>query len=418
MISNKNYSGYLYRVTNFNPNAKKFLIYTFFLALNLGIYGVLFNLYILKLGYKEDMLGLMLSIISVSTGLFAIPAAMICDKVGRKSTLLLSSSIMTASLMFLYTITTREVLLAMSMFYGIAMSFYTVAGAPFMAENSTRDDRMYLFSINSVLYTIATIAGNLVGGILPGVFINIMGIDSLSPLSYRLALYVSLLAVIITFLPIIFIKEDKPRITRLERLSILASAIKSPLVQRLILINSLVGIGAGLIVPFFNVYFHKVLLAKTGEIGIIFSIAEICMVMGLMLVPMLTEKFGKVRTIAMTEIASIPFLIMIAFTTNLYIAAFAYIMRMVLMNMANPAINNFNMEIVEEKWRATVNSLTSMGWNIFLAISTYVSGLMMVNSDYILPYMITCVVYFVAAMLYYIFFLRLEKSMPAVYTPA
>ena len=56
---------YLARVRQFTPNARKFLAYEFFLALNAGIYGVIFNLYVLKLGYHEDFLGLILSIMSV-----------------------------------------------------------------------------------------------------------------------------------------------------------------------------------------------------------------------------------------------------------------------------------------------------------------------------------------------------------------
>ena len=165
-------------------------------------------------------------------------------------------------------------------------------------------------------------------------------------------------------------------------------------------------------------YFHKVLSATAGEIGVIFSIGQIVMVIGLLFIPMITERFGKVRTIALTQLLSIPFLILIAFTMNIYLAAFAYVMRMMLMNMANPAISSFNMEIVAEQERATVSSLTQMGWNIFLALSTFLSGIMMSQSNYMLPYMITCVVYFIAAVAYYVFFLRIEMTAAAGYTTA
>jgi hypothetical protein len=57
-----------------------------------------------------------------------------------------------------------------------------------------------------------------------------------------------------------------------------------------------------------------------------------------------------------------------------------------------------------------------MGWNIFLALSTFLSGIMMSQSNYLLPYMITCVVYFVAAVSYYVFFLRIERAEAAAYS--
>jgi MFS family permease len=172
----------------------------------------------------------------------------------------------------------------------------------------------------------------------------------------------------------------------------------------------LIGVGAGMVVPFFNVYFYDVLKASTGEIGLIFSAGQIVMVAGLLIIPMLVGRFGKVRTIALAQVLSIPFLILIALTTNIFFAAIGYIMRMTLMNMANPAVSSFNMEIVAEQERATVSSLTQMGWYLLYALSTFFSGITMSQGNYLLPFMITCVVYFIAAVAYYVFFLRIERT--------
>jgi MFS family permease len=404
-------SSYLSHVSQFTPNAKKFLAYEFFLSLNAGIYGVIFNLYVLKLGYREDFLGLLLAIMFVTTGLFAIPAAMLCDHIGKKKTLLLSSLLLAGALAVLYTITSSSMLMAMSVIYGVASAFSVVAASPFLAENSTRDERMHLFSMNSVLYNFASIVGNLGGGVLPGILILTIGLDAVSVLPYRYTLYLSFVAVLLTLLPILAIKEKAPvRVDRMERLKLVVRVAMSRNVKRLVLVNCLIGIGAGMIVPFFNVYFHKVLSASPDQIGIIFSAGQVCMMLTLFAVPMLTEKFGKVRTIALTELLSIPFLVLIALTMNIYMAAFAYIMRMVLMNMANPAISSFNMEIVSEQERATVSSLTQGGWYLCLALSTFLSGILMAQSNYLLPYFITCLVYVAAAIMYYVFFLRIERE--------
>ncbi len=216
----------------------------------------------------------------------------------------------------------------------------------------------------------------------------------------------------ITFIPLLYIKEKKRKsATRVERIAVIGSTIKSVSVQKLMVINAFVGIGAGMIVPFFNVYFHNVLSASSSQIGFIFSIGEVIMIGGLVILPFMTERFGKIKSIAITQLASIPFLIMLAFTGNIFIAAFAYTMRMTLMNMANPALSSFNMEIVDERQRATVSSLTSMSWYLFQAVSTYVSGIFMAQGNYVLPFMITCVVYITSASMYYVFFMKVEKDM-------
>jgi MFS family permease len=230
-------------------------------------------------------------------------------------------------------------------------------------------------------------------------------------LPYRFTLYLSLAAVLLTIVPLLLIKEkNRPLLDRKERFGLVARVIRSPDVQRLVFVNMLIGIGAGMVVPFFNVYFYKVLNATTGQIGLIFSVGQIVMVAGLLIIPMLVGRFGKVRTIALTELLSIPFLILIALTMNIYLAAVGYIMRMTLMNMANPAISSFNMEIVAEQERATVSSLTQTGWYLLYAISTFISGIMMSRGSYLLPFLITCVVYVIAAVAYYVFFLRIERT--------
>lgn len=404
------FNGYVSKVRLFSHNARAYLAYFFLLSVHLGIYGVIFNLYILKLGFHEDLLGLMLSIVFISTGIAALPAAFLCDRIGRKYTLLLSIIITSISLLLLYTLASLDWLLVLSIAYGVGTSLYTIAGSPFLMENSSPDERMYLFSINSAFSQVAYIIGCLVGGSMPGLLAHV-GIDTAGPAAYRYTLFISLAIIVLSAIPILYMNEMKrKRIDPLKRFNVLGSMARSRKIQKLIVINGLVGIGAGMIVPFFNVYFHNLLSATTDQIGYIFSAGELVMVVGLMIIPIIVQRIGKITTIALTELASIPFLIMLALTMNIYVAAFAYMMRMTLMNMANPAINNFNMELVSGEERATVSSLTSMSWYLCMALSAYLSGIMMAGSNYALPFMITCVTYVVSASLYYVFFYRIEKE--------
>jgi predicted MFS family arabinose efflux permease len=236
------------------------------------------------------------------------------------------------------------------------------------------------------------------------------GVDPAGPAVYRYTLFLSLAIIALSAIPILYMREVQSKARPIKRLAVLGETVRSTKVQKLIVINGLVGIGAGMIVPFFNVYFHNMLYATTGQIGLIYSIGEMVMIVGLMIIPLAVERYGKIKTIAFTELASIPFLILLAFMTNIYVAAFAYIMRMTLMNMGNPAINSFNMELMRDEQRATVSSLTSMSWYLCMALSAYMSGIMMAGSNYVLPFMVTCVTYICSASLYYIFFYRVEKE--------
>ncbi|HOW15217.1 MFS transporter [Methanosarcina sp.] len=404
-------TGYMSKINGFSRNACLFLGYIFLISLSLGIYDVIFNLYILRLGFREDFLGLMLSLVSMSTGLFAIPAATFCDRAGRKNTLLLSCLLLLISFAVLYTTTSPLLLALFSVLYGVSSSLKIVTASTFMVENSTSYERMHLFSMYYLLYTIGVMLGNLAGGTLPQVFIKFLDLDPAGPGAYQLSLYASLAAVLFSLLPLVFINSKETMLTdRPALFSTLFSTLRSGTIRKLILVNGIIGMGWGLILPYFNVYFDIVLGADSRQIGVIFSISQLVMMFTLMFVPVLTEGFGKVKVISLVQLASIPFLLLFTSTSVLSAAAFGYIMRTAIMNMANPIMSSFNMEIVSEGQRATVNSLIWMSCYTFVGLSTCAGGLMMARAYYTLPFLLTCGIYGVAAVLYYVFFEKMEKQ--------
>ncbi|MDI9538512.1 MAG: MFS transporter, partial [Bacteroidota bacterium] len=360
-------AGYRAKLNGFSRNACLFLVYVFLISLSLGIYEVIFNLYILRLGYREDFLGFMLSLVSVSTGLFAIPAAMFCDRAGRKNTLLLSCLLLLFSFSILYTTTSKFLLAFFSVVYGVSSSLKIVTAPTFMVENSTGYERMHLFSMYYLLYTVGVMIGNFAGGNLPQIFISFLDINPIGPVAYQLSLYASLAAVLISLLPLIFINNKRNNLVeRSAAFSTLFSTLRSVTIQKLILVNGLIGMGWGLALPYFNVYFDIVLGASSKQIGIIFSLSQLVMMFTLLFVPILTEGLGKVKVVALVQLASIPFLLLFISTSILAIAAFGFVMRSAIMNMSNPVLSSFNMEIVSEDQRATVNSLIWMSCYTFV----------------------------------------------------
>ncbi|WP_407357036.1 MFS transporter [Methanolobus sp. WCC5] len=403
-------SNYISRIKEFSPNARMFLTYVFLISLNLGVYKVIFNLYILRLGYTEDFLGLILSLTAISTGVFSIPSAMICDRIGRKRTLLISCFLLIVSLIFIYNTTLKELLILFSILYGASSALNIVTGSTFMLENSKPYERMHLFSMYQVLYTAATMAGNIIGGALPELLARTTAMDPSGSLAYRITLLLSLLTIMISFLPLLKIHENENSIHRHKRSYVFKTLLRSGIIMKMIVVYSFFGMGWGLALPYFNVYLDVILNAGSEEIGVIFSVAEVLMMLVLLFLPTLTERFGKVRVTSLVQLLSIPFLVMFISTSAIWIAGFAYIMRSTLMNLANPVMNNFKLEIVTEEQRATVNSITWMTCYTFVGIGTYMGGRIMALGDYKLPFVITCGMYAGAAILYYVYFDRIEKD--------
>jgi MFS family permease len=419
-------SDFTARMKSISPNARKYLLFVFLTTLNVGIYGVIFNLYILKLGFTEDFLGLILSLSSASVGLFAIPAAVICDRLGRKDTLLLSSSLLSFSLLFLYNTTSKELLAIFSIAYGMASALSLVTGATFLVENSTAYERMHLFSAYYIIYTFSTLAGNMVGGLLPSILTD-MPVDQLllkelllkagGAIEYRLTLYLSLAATVASLLPLSRITEpsirDESGMAR--QIRAYRSIFISKTVRRMVLFYCLFGIGWGTSLPYFNVYFETELSASTSQIGLIFSLSQLVMMVGYFLVPMLTEKLGKIKMASSVQLLSIPFLLIFTFAPSLPVAAFGYLMRYMLMNMANPILNSFKLEIVSPEQRSIINSVMWMACYCFVGIGTYAGGLMMAGGRSRMPFVVTGIFYALTAALYFVFFNKIEKKITQSY---
>ncbi len=414
-------SDFIARMKSFSPNARRYLLFVFLTTLNVGIYGVIFNLYILKLGFKEDFLGMILSLSSASIGVFAIPAAFICDRLGRKDTLLLSASLLSFSLLILYNTTSKELLAMFSIAYGMASALSLVTGATFLVENSTAYERMHLFSAYYIIYTFSTLAGNVVGGFLPSILTDLAADEPLlragGAIAYRLTLYVSLAATVTSLLPLSRIAEPHIREDgEMERqIRAYRSIFLSNTVRRMVLFYCLFGIGWGTSLPYFNVYFEKQLDASASQIGLIFSLSQLVMMVGYFLVPMLTEKLGKIKMASAVQISSIPFLLVFAFAPTLPVAAFGYLARYMLMNMANPILNSFKLEIVGPEQRSIINSVMWMACYSFVGIGTYAGGLMMAGGRSSMPFLITGIFYALTAALYFAFFNKIEKNITKSY---
>jgi MFS family permease len=411
--------GYADRLRCFSPNAKLYLLFVFLTTLNIGIYGVIFNLYILSLGFGEDFLGLILSLSSASIGVFAIPAAFVCDRLGRKKTLLLSSLLLSLSLFFLYNTTSRELLMAFSIAYGGASTLSLVTGATFLVENSKSYERMHLFSMYSIIYAISTFSGNMVGGFFPDFFAN-LPLDHFIrqadiSTEYRLTLYISLAAAITSLLPLLYIEEkrtwEKTGISC--QIQVYRSVFRSKIVKRMLVFYCIFGLGWGTSLPYFNVFFDVVYRASSDQIGMIFSVSQLLMMAGYFLVPGITERMGKVRMASTVQAASIPFLLMFTLASSISAAAIGYAMRHMLMNMANPVLNSFKLEISGPKERSMINSVMWMACYIFVGMGTYAGGLMMANGEYRTPFLLTGLIYFTSAVLYYMWFNDFERILNA-----
>jgi MFS family permease len=183
------------------------------------------------------------------------------------------------------------------------------------------------------------------------------------------------------------------------------------LLSRLIIPSLITSIGAGLIMPFMNIFFRNVHNQPDPTIGTIFAWGSLAMGVGLIIAPVLADRFGKIQVVVLTQGLSIPFLFILGFSPWFVLSAGAYFVRLALMNMSGPVYQTFVMEQVDPQARATVASLTSMANSFGWAFSPSISGWIQVNYGFRPAFVGTMILYAISIFLYWFFFLRGKETL-------
>ena len=388
----------------FSKNARLFLLGIFFVGLNWAIFMLLLNLYFKEIGFTEDLIGEVLSFSAWGMAIISVPAALIIPKVSIRKLLIYSVFFVGFFSILQATLVDRTQLLLASLILGMARSLTWVTAAPFMMQNSTPKERTYLFSLNFGTYLIAAIVGSLGGGYLPDLFSHLV---TSKAVAFRYSLYLSALLGVLALIPFLMLKPEKK--TK-EEFKDRKGWDKKLLTERSTLLFKLcfpffiVGMGAGFVIPFLNLYFRDRFHQPAGTIGVFFALLQFFMLAGILIGPLLSKRFGMIKTIVSTQLSSIPFMLVLAFTYNLPLAVISFLFRGALMNMGQPISTNFAMEKVKEKEQALTNALLMLSWTGSWAVTANLGGRLIKAYSFTPPLLITVGLYVISSVLYYLFF--------------
>ncbi len=406
---------YVHHLGLLSRNAKLFLVATVFQGLGSGIWQVLFYLYLnlREVGFQMDFIGNMFTVGAIATGLVALPAGLLCERIGPKKAILIGLSANLAGLAQILVLQPTSLLVA-SLASGLVGTVAWVASAPFMVENSSSEERTYLFSLQSTLGIIMAVVGSYVGGLMPDLFNASLGLSTGvdgSAVGYRMSLAISIVLTLAAAFPVLFVNQSrKLEMQRMVDLLSLKNIRSSRTIIKFMIPTALIGFGAGFVVPLVNPFFKDRHKATAGQVGIISALGNITLGIAILVTPVLSKRLTKARIVVLCEYLSMPFIMLTSLSPNLTWASGSYIARTALMNMAGPIGTTFQMESVTPAERATTNGLMVMSDNIPRAVTASVSGAMMTQNDYFTPFVYMTVAYFIASSLYFMFFRNVEAK--------
>jgi MFS family permease len=402
---------YLGQLRDFSLNARLYLLATIVTGLSFSIFMLIFNLYIDASGYSRSFLGELQSMPHLIALFGALPAGVLVDRIGRKRALLLASIGWTLAYVGIVVAPGRWWLRLSVITFGLAQSLRMVSVAPFMMENSTEEERDTLFSASFGLQTLVGFLGTFVGGYLPTLFGNSLGVDIESAPAYAGTLAVTAALSALSILPV-FLIEEKDQGPEAEVRSILPWRNLGNLAMagRIFLPNIIISMGAAILIPYMNLFFKETFPISDALLGTIFSVSSVITGVATLASPLLAERWGRIRSLVLTQLVSIPFLLLIGFSGMFWVATTAFWVRAALMNMGNPLYSAFAMQQFTERERATVSGLMGMSWNIGWTLGPYLSGYMQEHPaiGFKPIFLVTCTLYIVASLLERAFFQRLD----------
>ncbi len=398
---------YLAHLSLFSRNARLYLIGAFLMGVNFEVYQFLLNLYLKELRFGEGDIGFVNSFRALGIALMAVPSAVLFSRLKLKP-FLITAVVMFAVASFLITTSTKMgMLVTFSLLAGISWSFFRVAGGPFYIRNSTPVERTHLFSCSFAVLLLSGMLGSAGSGKLVTIITSATGS---SILGYQIALYFGIAVGILALIPFSMIKPFGPEVNdRPLKIRLATFRHRGGFYLKLTSINFLIGLGAGLIIPFLSLFFRDRFHLPPDRIGLVYLSVSAAMLIGTLAGPLLVKRLGLVRTVVYTQVASIPFMLTLAYSYFLPLVVFAFILRGALMNLAGPLSTNLAMEIADESEQGFVNALLTVAWTGSWMIAVAVGGHLIETYGYSLTLNIASGLYLLASLLYFSFFRSIEQ---------
>jgi len=396
----------------FTPAARRFLLSIFLAFVGFGVNQVLFNLYLVEAGWSEGQIGRAISLNGFGLAAAAIPAAWLAERHGRRRAIVLGALLEALALGLRALVTAHPVVLGLSFLAGVAQSMIAIASGPFIAEHSTSRERTHLFSTFFSVELMAAVLGSLLGGWLPAVLAHLPGSWALSQFaSYRATLLIGAVIEAAAMLPLALLAmgPEPPMVAPKGA----ASGEVGRTMRAIGLYATLIGFGAGLVIPFMNLYFANRFHCTSGQIGSFFGAAQIVTAVAALAAPALAVRFGRLKTAFVAQLLSLPFLVTLGFEQHLGVAVAAFLIRATLMQATTPLFGAFVMEALPAELRARATSFINLLWNVGWAISATASGMLIERFGYDKPFYVTAALYAIAAVWFYRSFRHLDRRIPA-----
>ncbi len=413
-------------LSQINRSAKLFLSMTIMHGLFMAGWGLFFNLYILESGFGRDLLGLVNSAAPAAVFLFGLPMGLVSDRIGRKRSLIIGQVIWLLGYTTALFMKSPTLIVAAIFIGGAGDALFIVSISPLLAKLSKKGSRALLFSLNAAFMTLSHMVGSYIGGQMPRWYQNTFGIPASTAENYHAVILTGVILTFLSFIPMFMIripqdgkgKDANGKVVEpvdlRKTLKGMQDILRNKDVWKFFLPNLSTGMGAALIVPYFNLFFVEKFNLSDSNLGLIFSLAALLTGVSTLLGPRLANWLGgRIRAVVFTQLTSLIFLLMLGFAPWFGAVAIGFLMRGALMNMVGPLYESFSMEQFKESEQGAFSSIQVLSWELGWAIGPFISGLVQARYGYTPLFVATFILYSLANLMTWRFFRHRDDQQQA-----
>lgn len=333
-----------------------------------GIYAVVFNLYLVRLGYGSEFIGLVQGFIFLGFSIFCVPAGWLGKRYGPRRMLIISTVL---SIPCYAAIPLSEIIPSIYRSawifvsygsLGILFSLIVVNSIPFLMGITSEKERGHAFSVVNAVRRFSGFAGSLIAGVLPGLFAVALGASLDEPTPYRYPLFVPSVLCCVQLVLILFTRKEK--VVKQEKAEAKHGKAPVQLIMLFSIINLLWMSGTWSTRTFFNVYMDADLLVSIALIGTLVAVGQLFSGLAALLTPVVVKRLGGFYTLVLAFMGIALSQAVLVFIPHWVAAGIGFLGVYAFMGIAQPAFTVYSQESIKPKWRPIMAGYNSMSWGV------------------------------------------------------
>ncbi|MCP4443602.1 MAG: MFS transporter [Aureispira sp.] len=370
----------------------------FFVSLIEAAFFILLNFYLKDLNYSDTAIAQITAYRYVAVMLLAFPFGLYIK--GRKLVPFFkigTIAVPSASLLVLYAFQYQiDWLIPVGMtLFGVAIVCMNVTALPFIILNSPKEQHSEAIAMYFQVFSSTTFIAGLGNYVL----------NSIAPELFDEPTVLKIVA-LLGFVSIYFVSKIKieENISEKIPLKTVLHAYDWKRIATVATPTLIIAIGAGLTVPFLNLFFANVHQVNSKDFSLLGSFSFVLVTIMITFVPTIRRKYGYKVAITLFQVLAVFALVVMA-TTEWYahlpfaltIAIAAFLLRQPLMNVAGPATSELSLYYVGERNQEMIGAINASIWSGSWFISSLLFGLMRSwEVSYVNIFLITAVMYGIA----------------------